>query len=140
MTTTNTYDIIIVMLFVIKTAAPTDIYTYFHTLSLHDARPITHGDGNLVILGQPFDPRRQIHRVPDQRVRQALRRTHVAVAAGAAIEPDSDSHLAGRSEEHTSELQSLMRLSYAVFCLTNTILTLHTHTRTKHRVIKRIHT
>src|SRR3546814_6411068 len=24
----------------------------------------------------------------------------------------------GRSEEHTSELQSLMRLSYAVFCLT----------------------
>src|SRR3546814_6416847 len=25
----------------------------------------------------------------------------------------------GRSEEHTSELQSLMRTSYAVFCLTN---------------------
>src|SRR3546814_10048773 len=25
-----------------------------------------------------------------------------------------------RSEEHTSELQSLMRISYAVFCLTNT--------------------
>src|SRR3546814_6284373 len=33
-----------------------------------------------------------------------------------------------RSEEHTSELQSLMRISYAVFCLTtqNTITTLHT--------------
>src|SRR3546814_8826731 len=27
---------------------------------------------------------------------------------------------AGRSEEHTSELQSLMRISYAVFCLTKT--------------------
>src|SRR3546814_2280988 len=26
----------------------------------------------------------------------------------------------GRSEEHTSELQSLMRISYAVFCLTKT--------------------
>src|SRR3546814_3693105 len=26
--------------------------------------------------------------------------------------------LPGRSEEHTSELQSLMRISYAVFCLT----------------------
>src|SRR3546814_6335371 len=26
-----------------------------------------------------------------------------------------------RSEEHTSELQSLMRISYAVFCLKNTI-------------------
>src|SRR3546814_1076450 len=25
--------------------------------------------------------------------------------------------LSGRSEEHTSELQSLMRISYAVFCL-----------------------
>src|SRR3546814_2546092 len=27
-------------------------------------------------------------------------------------------HNLGRSEEHTSELQSLMRISYAVFCLT----------------------
>src|SRR3546814_4569213 len=27
-------------------------------------------------------------------------------------------HLEHRSEEHTSELQSLMRISYAVFCLT----------------------
>src|SRR3546814_8263844 len=27
----------------------------------------------------------------------------------------------GRSEEHTSEIQSLMRISYAVFCLKNTI-------------------
>src|SRR3546814_3180270 len=26
-------------------------------------------------------------------------------------------HSQGRSEEHTSELQSLMRISYAVFCL-----------------------
>src|SRR3546814_10581100 len=28
-----------------------------------------------------------------------------------------DDRGAGRSEEHTSELQSLMRISYAVFCL-----------------------
>src|SRR3546814_2143210 len=37
----------------------------------------------------------------------------------------------GRSEEHTSELQSLMRISYAVFCLqkkiTNTQTSLITH-------------
>src|SRR3546814_5853553 len=37
----------------------------------------------------------------------------------------------GRSEEHTSELQSLMRISYAVFCLkkkktSNTNMTRHT--------------
>src|SRR3546814_4153200 len=30
---------------------------------------------------------------------------------------------AKRSEEHTSELQSLMRISYAVFCLKKTITT-----------------
>src|SRR3546814_10403470 len=30
---------------------------------------------------------------------------------------DPDAHLNKRSEEHTSELQSLMRISYAVFCL-----------------------
>src|SRR3546814_6936222 len=30
---------------------------------------------------------------------------------------DVESGLAERSEEHTSELQSLMRISYAVFCL-----------------------
>src|SRR3546814_10305109 len=32
-----------------------------------------------------------------------------------------------RSEEHTSELQSLMRISYAVFCLKNTILLINIH-------------
>src|SRR3546814_1275285 len=31
----------------------------------------------------------------------------------------------GRSEEHTSELQSLMRISYAVFCLKKTNITTH---------------
>src|SRR3546814_1524491 len=35
----------------------------------------------------------------------------VASAAGDAIDENG-----GRSEEHTSELQSLMRISYAVFC------------------------
>src|SRR3546814_5572769 len=35
--------------------------------------------------------------------------TEVLVAHGEA--------LTGRSEDHTSELQSLMRISYAVFCL-----------------------
>src|SRR3546814_10461653 len=39
-----------------------------------------------------------------------------------------------RSEEHTSELQSLMRISYAVFCLkkkTNTSKDLKTYHRTE---------
>src|SRR3546814_7826993 len=50
----------------------------------------------------------------------------VQVMMGQGIEPQSwhpiaeklrDDELALRSEEHTSELQSLMRISYAVFCL-----------------------
>src|SRR3546814_10457699 len=38
---------------------------------------------------------------------------------------------AGRSEEHTSELQSLMRISYAVFCLKKKKKH-HNHTHTPH--------
>src|SRR3546814_4206740 len=33
------------------------------------------------------------------------------------VVPESDASFVLRSEEHTSELQSLMRISYAVFCL-----------------------
>src|SRR3546814_8653932 len=38
-----------------------------------------------------------------------------ALSAGLGIQTNE---LPTRSEEHTSELQSLMRISYAVFCLT----------------------
>src|SRR3546814_5444128 len=37
--------------------------------------------------------------------------------AGELLLDAGRAHLASRSEEHTSELQSLMRNSYAVFCL-----------------------
>src|SRR3546814_5508440 len=36
--------------------------------------------------------------------------------AGHRVDPEFDPAAAARSEEHTSELQSLMRISYAVFC------------------------
>src|SRR3546814_2432860 len=39
---------------------------------------------------------------------------------------------AGRSEEHTSELQSLMRISYAVFCLKNQNSPSQCHTPSYH--------
>src|SRR3546814_2401504 len=47
-----------------------------------------------------------------------------AKAAFASVEDEAlqkqfDEAAQKRSEEHTSELQSLMRISYAVFCLTN---------------------
>src|SRR3546814_2542367 len=37
-----------------------------------------------------------------------------------------------RSEEHTSELQSLMRISYAVFCLKKTTTILYTDSSQTH--------
>src|SRR3546814_3738900 len=42
-----------------------------------------------------------------------------------------------RSEEHTSELQSLMRISYAVFCLKKKITTQHTNDIYLHTLIHR---
>src|SRR3546814_4255073 len=39
-----------------------------------------------------------------------------------------------RSEEHTSELQSLMRISYAVFCLKKKKTTHNSLTRTTHTI------
>src|SRR3546814_7182492 len=47
-------------------------------------------------------------------------RTESAGEQSANEEPQKgrrNSHKSVRSEEHTSELQSLMRISYAVFCL-----------------------
>src|SRR3546814_1974425 len=44
--------------------------------------------------------------------------------AAAILSPNS---LSTRSEEHTSELQSLMRISYAVFCLKKKKHNEHTH-------------
>src|SRR3546814_1791348 len=66
--------------------------------------------------------------------------------ADARPAPPPDHHLRSRSEEHTSELQSLMRISYAVFCLkkknipkqnivnqTNNIASKYTTTRHLHK-------
>src|SRR3546814_9516429 len=49
-----------------------------------------------------------------------LRLWHAVFAGGflvAYLTADEDTYAMHRSEEHTSELQSLMRISYAVFCL-----------------------
>src|SRR3546814_5599169 len=90
------------VVFFFHDSATTEIYTYGHTLSLHDALPIS-----LRAVGGASRPGYRGRRRPGgclHRDRPAARRTR-------ALEP------APRSEEHTSELQSLMRISYAVFCL-----------------------
>src|SRR3546814_10858399 len=63
----------------------------------------------------------QSHRDPELR-HALLRKQFVAVIIDHpvridALDGNADMTIEIRSEEHTSELQSLMRISYAVFCL-----------------------
>src|SRR3546814_7511163 len=60
----------------------------------------------------------------DGRKRSKVRRSHATFSAPCGTTPDLPDRTPWtrlrrnrRSEEHTSELQSLMRISYAVFCL-----------------------
>src|SRR3546814_5608939 len=94
-------------------------------LSCHDA---------LVLIRFPFH--RHAGRVPASKLQRAMTPVeswtpeqvrsdgtfHMYVAQGAYRRPP-------RSEEHTSELQSLMRISYAVFCLKKQKPIINTQTR-----------
>src|SRR3546814_3631480 len=88
------------------------------------ARRFGEEEGLQLVVGDVADAEQAgIFQVDDEaRARVGLRRhvdlqRHfvqiVADAVGGDVELDVDL----RSEEHTSELQSLMRISYAVFCL-----------------------
>src|SRR3546814_6777038 len=52
----------------------------------------------------------------------AIVRDHAGIGADIAFELPQMLEEIARSEEHTSELQSLMRISYAVFCLKKKII------------------
>src|SRR3546814_10797419 len=59
-----------------------------------------------------------VHRVQRVPVTESGGRIHTSAATVAVLpEPEEVDVQIARSEEHTSELQSLMRTSYAVFCL-----------------------
>src|SRR3546814_3293983 len=88
-------------------AATTDIYAYGHTLSRHDALPIS-AEIDLRYLGS-----RRVLVLVDG-VRYVLGASASGVPGSTDLNSIPES---ARSEEHTSELQSLMRTSYAVFCL-----------------------
>src|SRR3546814_2247378 len=59
-------------------------------------------------------------------------------SAAASPSPSTPPINTSRSEEHTSELQSLMRISYAVFCLKKQ-KNHHTNTRTQHHTNEHPH-
>src|SRR3546814_3641871 len=103
-------------LFFFNATATTEIYTFLHTCSLHDALPISLATAGAVACarGTGPGPARSGCRRPGRGF-AGLDGTpgHSAgIAAG-----DAGDRPGARSEEHTSELQSLMRISYAVFCL-----------------------
>src|SRR3546814_4460132 len=57
-------------------------------------------------------------------------RHHGAASARIALVAEALRNARNRSEEHTSELQSLMRISYAVFCLKKTKTQSTSYTKT----------
>src|SRR3546814_1582258 len=77
--------------------------------SLHDALPIYQ------FLGAPRTPR-DVRLLIFRRTERAPQLIGVAGLGRSFSRTEFGLWLA-RSEEHTSELQSLMRISYAVFCL-----------------------
>src|SRR3546814_2299117 len=123
----------------------TEIYTYCPTLSRHDALPILlkiigtelqkrlrkidfiarFGGEEFVVLlpNTPYEAGLQLM----ESLRESIgscpfhfkgERVAITLSAGLTAFSEGDStERAFRSEEHTSELQSLMRISYAVFCL-----------------------
>src|SRR3546814_4121561 len=64
----------------------------------------------------------------DHRAVVMRRDLHRRVQPAGGRPADQQGQLESRSEEHTSELQSLMRISYAVFCLKKK----HTHNQKQH--------
>src|SRR3546814_3734495 len=55
----------------------------------------------------------ELYKPDDIRRAMAFQIFYIAINVSVIVAP----LIAGRSEEHTSELQSLMRISYAVFCV-----------------------
>src|SRR3546814_8107228 len=110
------------MFFFFFHATPTtEIYTYFHTLSLHDALPI------FIVLLRQLSPA-AIKQLNPSGMVTIIDQVAPSLAVSTSTKPPwlvmpRPTGLSLRSEEHTSELQSLMRISYAVFCLKKKKLT-----------------
>src|SRR3546814_3455280 len=86
---------------------------------------------------------RQIENQAQSLINQAKNLTSLPVSTLSTLQQQVQQtrQLLGRSEEHTSELQSLMRISYAVFCLKKKKQTHHvSYAQHTYRNISCIHT
>src|SRR3546814_1963710 len=104
-----------------RTPRSTRTDTLFPYTTLFRSFHVTHG---LVVadLGREIAEQGEfLHHAEIMRRRRVVgERLHVVHLLGIELFEQRE-----RSEEHTSELQSLMRISYAVFCLTNKKHTTH---------------
>src|SRR3546814_10811874 len=113
--------------FFLNRSVPAQYSQYVHTLSLHDACPILRG-----IINSTWKRGRYVSRANGRRFSTW---TPVAIALNGHLHPFTESRAIiiklarkskdetvarpkERSEEHTSELQLLMRTSYAAFRVT----------------------
>src|SRR3546814_16220858 len=116
---------LLLMFFFFNETATTEIYTYLHTLSLHDALPIVMAEMHQ--LHMFMSPGSTAGAVGAGRARRSAGAWSTApnsrwvkcVAQTAkgwlSTSRSTCSRARLRSEEHKSELQSLMRITYAVF-------------------------
>src|SRR3546814_2351828 len=135
------FHVCLLFFFFFMDTATTDIYTYGHTLSLHDALPICARAEGPETSERPDSVNRRIWPLVSVNSCRSIYSAIVFTASSrrscrsptgspwtrllaicafsSAITSSSELMMstAARSEEHTSELQSLMRISYAVFCL-----------------------
>src|SRR3546814_1473042 len=103
----------------------TDTLLPYTTLfrSAHKRPATRHATGSGRSAGPTYGGNRDMAILAAQRATVAGSAQHPATDRTACLYPRaaprsrSRRHDPGRSEEHTSELQSLMRISYAAFCL-----------------------
>src|SRR3546814_5976464 len=124
-------------MFFVNDTETTEIYTYGHTLSLHDSLPIYVLFVSRILRDRPPPAISRVMAAADfSRIAYAGMSFGGSTAVSAcdadpdcvaAVDLDGENF---RSEEHTSELQSLMRISYAVFCLKKKKHTQHKTTYT----------
>src|SRR3546814_16805047 len=114
--------VIVSLFFVFNVPSPTETNPYGPSLSLHDALPIFAASSAAMNTA-----RAPAFAELAARARSAISHGRNPTGAPASVSGLSALEIRwrsmkltappGRSEEHTSELQSLMRNSYAVFCL-----------------------
>src|SRR3546814_6384738 len=76
--------------------------------------------GDAALVGQIVDDQRDLRQPADARIGDAELQVDLVIVEHLVCAERRHGFAdigVGRSEEHTSELQSLMRISYAVFCL-----------------------